>query len=215
MLNVACWSQSRKSWRKHSTSISIEYVAIFLILHIQETNQRPSSPSTSYESVWPTHEMDIPSPPSPTSSPIQSRKQLGPLSSHLSPRSPSTAQRSIPTSSSSPQSSITLSPSNKRSSLIHPRSYQSRSFTQNLHLIRGRLGLLLRAVACDEGGGYGCENFKQSDIDSISNDFCVSLRALDSLGFLICGGLSRERQVYSILAYTHKCKNSVFDVAHK
>lgn len=94
---------SKHGFANHvAAGIELEYIAVFLILHVNEVQQRSSSPIVAYDTVWPVAqaaagELD-PSPTSPSSSPpgthgSKFQKQKHPSSAAagaLSPKSPKT-----------------------------------------------------------------------------------------------------------------------------
>lgn len=188
MLHVAIWSKLKTPWTRHSESISIEYVALFLVMHIQDSQARPSSPKAAYDTAWPGADSaeSITSPPSPKSPSRAQRQSLANVGSPKSPRSPR-----------SPSTTLTSVSSPKRSMLISSR--QGRSIQQILHSIRQKIPLLLRAV-CPEDADVGLEGLCLGDGDGGSShvsggEILLSRKAINSLGLLLCGGWSRDREV--------------------
>mmetsp|Transcript_23361 Transcript_23361/g.23555 ORF Transcript_23361/g.23555 Transcript_23361/m.23555 type:complete len:316 (+) Transcript_23361:38-985(+) len=196
MLHIATWSQSQENWKRHADSLLVEHVAIFLVLHIQEAVGRSNSPSAAYESVWPSNEHELTSPPSPTS-PIRNNRKLP---SSGSPKSPRSMSSSVP--------------SPKRSTLLTSHSRQQRSTTQILYSIRQKIPLLLRAVSIDDCG-LNVENLHLADSPSISSsisasadsssvspslihtsgEFPVTSRGFNALSLVLGGGYEREREI--------------------
>lgn len=74
-------SASRSSYYAHvQNGIDLEYVAIFLVLHVNDMQQRSSSPIVAYDIIWPTNQQQgaaVPGDSTPES--------------HLAPTSPSSS----------------------------------------------------------------------------------------------------------------------------
>jgi len=132
--------------------IELEYIAIFLILHIPENGSRITSPMAAYDTSWPFPDgLDSNSgggiPKSPLSPTQQARTNKyfsssmsatgGNMSSinSLSPRSPTSQRNGAPTSP-------------KRSHLLSPRQ-SSRTNSQLLQSLKNKLPLILQALSVE------------------------------------------------------------------
>jgi hypothetical protein len=82
-------------WASEYDLIEIEFISIFLILHVQDSNLRPQSPTTSqFESVWPHDRIEMeglavdgPRSPVKLTSPPSPRKAFNfPIGSTSSPK---------------------------------------------------------------------------------------------------------------------------------
>ena len=167
----------------------MEYLTLFLALHIQDiAEKRPSSPSSAYDTMWPSNEYEMGTVPTSPTSPSRAKQraqgQVG--GGGGSPLSPRTLHSATP-----------LSP--KRSFLLQSR--HSKSATHILSTVRQRIPLLLRAVAMDipHMFGEGSVNASYSDPEASNSDtaadFALSKRAMDALGFILGGGPSRQQEV--------------------
>lgn len=184
MLHVATSSQSHEPYRRHSEAILLDYVSLFLILHIPDTVGRPTSPAAAYETVWPTADMEMASPPT---SPIRTGRRIS-LSG--SPKSPRNSTNNVPASP-------------KRSGLHTSR--QARSATQILNTLRPKMVLLLRAVGSEECG-LNADSLRVLDFDSgatglmSTGELMLSRRAINSLSFFLGGGYTRDSEVTPLSA---------------
>jgi hypothetical protein len=116
-LNYGCFTKensenstsSKSSYSAHVIGgIELEYIAVFLFLHVSDAQQRPSSPIVAYDTVWPANN-NIPtdnsnevkltetypispgsSPPSSHNSKHQKYKHGNVVSVAVSPKSPKT-----------------------------------------------------------------------------------------------------------------------------
>lgn len=210
---------------REDVSLDLEYVAIFLVLHLYDStailatgnsvsSKAAVSPTVAYEDVWPAAQ----SPASPTedpSSPLSSpskesarqhRKFSAMSGSPLSPRSPKANQ----------------SPANKRTisspSAVATGARTPRSHAQYLHSVRQKIPLILRSLSIDQqdestmtdltlsidtpgnirnGGGDGSGGVQYSSMNH-SVDFAISRKTVDALGLIVCGGYSRDQAVTSL-----------------
>lgn len=127
-----------------NTLVDIEFVALFLALHVQDkegTASRLPSPTATFESIWPHADPDITSSISPLSG------AANPLSPTKSPTSSPKKHFSFPTGPvSSPKQSPKNSP--RRAYPLSPREQSPRSTSQLSSSLRAKLPLLLRALVC-------------------------------------------------------------------
>ena len=222
MVSLSTYYLSRDSSltvHRQDVSLDMEYVAIFLALHVQDSTspsmnhpQTPqskavSSPTLAYEAVWPsapgaattpTAGATADEPGSPQTSPSKDHNRVqrkSPLSgSPMSPRSPKASQ----------------SPANKRSMAVSPQAKTPRSNAQHLHSVRQKIPLILRSLSSEHlddtmltdltmnidtpphGNQAGEAQYSEGNQ---SSDFSISRKTLDALGLIICGGFSRDQAV--------------------
>eukprot|EP01038_Epipyxis_sp_PR26KG_P015941 gene15941-21631_t len=198
MLSLATFYLNRDSFsakNREDQTIDLEFIAIFLIMHIVETQNKQTSSSVGYDTIWPQENGDVLSPVSP----------LGPLSPPKDGGRSARKSFSLgsPSSPRSPKSSP-ISP--KRSQINNSR--QPRSTAQYLHSVRQKIPFILKALVNDDvSTDY---NAMESTLQTISRsesfdkesnnlvEFSVSKRIVDSLGLIICGGYSRDQHISSI-----------------
>lgn len=225
MVSLSTYYASRDSsltGSREDVSLDLEYVAIFLVLHLHDsttvlTNNIQSktavSPTVAYEDVWPAQQ----SPGSPTeesgsplSSPTkesarQHRMFAAMAGSPLSPRSPKANQ--------SPANKRTMSSPSAATGARTPRSH-----AQYLHSVRQKIPLILRSLSIDQqdestmtdltlsidtpgnirnGGGEGSGGMQYSSMNH-SVDFAITRKTVDALGLIVCGGYSRDQAVNSL-----------------
>lgn len=179
---------------QEDASIDLNFLAIFLVLHMDDATAKNSSPAAAYDTFWPAAYMDE---SGPGGGSLSSPKSAG---HGLHVKLPTTIPLvGSPKSPRSPKSAKPTSP--KRTHLTSPR--QSRTSAQHLHSLRQKLPLILKAISLEDFGGVdGDESFSEglgADEDSFrlssALDFEVSKAAFDSLRLIIAGGLSRETEV--------------------
>lgn len=165
MVSLSTYYISRDSSltvNRENISLDLEYVAIFLVLHLYDnTNQvstphahtpqskTPVSPTVAYEDVWPTAAPTSPTdngePGSPHQSPSKdssrAHRKMSPMASGqhnptpISPRSPKANQ----------------SPANKRlTPAVSAAAKTPRSNAQYLHSVRQKIPLILRSLSIDQ-----------------------------------------------------------------
>jgi hypothetical protein len=223
MVSLSTYYMSRESsfaLNREDVSLDLEYVAIFLVLHLYDPSAAPSngsnastsklgSPIVAYDAVWPSG--PVVSPPSdsetlslsPTQSPTKEgaarvRKFAGHMSGpSMSPRSPK-ANHSPGGKRGGASSSNPMSPT--------AASRTPRSSAQYLHTVRQKIPLILRSLCMDlqdestmtdltlsiDVNGSGDAGYAAA---APSNDFSISKKTLDALGLIICGGYSRDQSV--------------------
>jgi hypothetical protein len=163
--------------------ITLEYIIIFLVLHILDAPTRPASPTIAYDTVWPVDRTEL-EVMSPMSSPNKMQRKM--FSMMGSPKSPTRS----PINAHSPKS-------------ISPKKSHSRPTTrynaQFLQTVKTKIPIILKLLAIDD--------LNLSELGSESNsakhfldrengyEFFVTNKAFDLLGFIVCGGLSREQNV--------------------
>lgn len=171
-------------------SIKMEYVAIFLAMHISEPKIRtsPHSLQSQYtETMWPSPAA-VESESFSNSNPTHSLSSPSKLVSPKSPRSPKKL--------TSPQRKIVQN--------------SGRTTVQYLHLVGKNLPIILSALSHDDcfieelSTNENSYEFFSPDSESDATvkklslkvqDFGVSRRTIDSLGLIIGGGFSREEEV--------------------
>lgn len=173
--------------------MDLEYIAIFLVLHVVDANpsKAVTSPSLQYDSVWPSA---LPGTPnidgepllSPSSSPPKNdtKRKHPSMGSPLSPRSPK-SQSLSPNSEAAKKNRVVRTP---------------RSMAQYLHVVRQKIPVILKALSSEDDMGLeGIAHFtpeKNSDeLPGALLDFPVSRKAIDALGLIVCGGRSRDEHV--------------------
>ena len=83
---VRCKDEMKSGWEFESDLIEIEYLSLFLALHIPDTSSRQNSPTTAYDTMWP-HEMTQPQEEDSSSGGEMDAPPLSPgKSPHGSPR---------------------------------------------------------------------------------------------------------------------------------
>ena len=179
-------------WDLERDLLEIEYVAIFLALHIPDGTSRNTSPATAYDTMWP-HESQVEessSSPSRNNSPKGSPRKFFSIPSGTSSSPKSRSPRSSP--NGSPTNSRPSSP--KRFTPLSPRQ-SPRSNSQQVLCIRNKLPILIHVLALEE---------LSSDFDLLGNELAMSLsqsisksmdvrlkpKSLDCLGLII--STSRE-----------------------
>lgn len=180
------------STKREDNWIEIECLAVFLILHIPESNSNSTKPNTvasNFDSVWPLNADGEVYPTSPVSSPLSPVKEGGgnrgsyksPIGSPLSPRSPRNSTTLIQSSASSP----------KRSTATVART--PRGSTQHLHSVRQKIPLILSALNpnLSEAHSYDANDDFSNSIES----FAVTRRMVDAFGMMLSGGHSRDQTV--------------------
>jgi hypothetical protein len=191
--------------------VDLEFIAIFLVLHISETQPSKSAVASSagYDTSWPNPLLQAENeilPISPMSSPTKSRK-FPSVGSPQSPRSPKQSPKP-----SSPSSRGGASPTNgtnspKRSFFNNSRT--PRSTAQYLHSVRQKIPVILRALCSDLDGQFdtlqvatphtpekdGDSDKSGSQLGSGLVDFAVARKIIDALGLIVCGGHSRDEHV--------------------
>jgi hypothetical protein len=50
---VRCKDEMKSGWEFESDLIEIEYISLFLALHIPDASSRQTSPTTAYDTMWP------------------------------------------------------------------------------------------------------------------------------------------------------------------
>lgn len=226
MVSLSTYYISRDSSltiNREDVSLDLEYVAIFLVLHLYDStailnnnivSKPAASPTVAYEDVWPaalSPASPTDEPSSPLSSPSkeaarQHRKFSGMSGSPLSPRSPKANQ----------------SPANKRvmstPATVATGARTPRSNAQYLHSVRQKIPLILRSLSIDQqdegtmtdltlsidtpgnvrnGGGDGSGGLQYSSMNH-SVDFAISRKTVDALGLIVCGGYSRDQAVTAL-----------------
>jgi hypothetical protein len=195
------------SLKRDEILVDVEYLAVFLILHIPEPSNsswKANTVTSSFDSVWPLNDVGEVYPTSPISSPLSPVKDASarsslfksPLGSPISPRSPrnvSIAASAIVPGSSQQQSS-SLSP--KRS--IGSGAKTPRGSTQHLHSVRQKIPLILSALNpnLNESHSY---DMNDDDFSSSIEAYSVSRKVVDAFGMMLAGGHSREQTVSSLL----------------
>eukprot|EP01040_Poterioochromonas_malhamensis_P000783 gene783-835_t len=185
------------STKREDNWIEIECLAVFLILHIPESNSNSTKPNTvasNFDSVWPLNADGEVYPTSPVSSPLSPVKEGGgnrgsyksPIGSPLSPRSPRNSTTLIQSSASSP----------KRSTATVART--PRGSTQHLHSVRQKIPLILSALNpnLSEAHSYDANDDFSNSIES----FSVTRRMVDAFGMMLSGGHSRDQTVSPLSA---------------
>jgi len=229
MVSLSTYYLSRDSSltvKRQDVSLDLEYVAIFLVLHLHEPTASPQagshtphgktpvSPTVAYEDVWPTApapgsptEIDGDSPSSPSKDPNRQRK-MSPMAgmsgvTPMSPRSPKANH----------------SPSHKRGAQATSSGAKTpRSNAQFLHSVRQKIPLILRSLSIDQQDEGTMTDLTLS-IDNPGNprnggadssggtlyssmnhtvDFAISKKTVDALGLIVCGGYSRDQAVPSL-----------------
>jgi hypothetical protein len=166
-----------------TSSVGIEHLSIFLILHINDVQVRPNSPSAAYDTMWPLqNSVDNDVLPS---SPIKgglSPNSLKPSVSPKSPRSPSSSSR--PTSP-------------KRSHLTSPRHSKLSSYY--MQFIRQKIPLILQSIAIDESNESSSPLDNSYEITNSNTDcMMINKKSVDCLNIILCGGLTKENQISNI-----------------
>ncbi len=183
--------------RREDISVDLECIAIFLALHIVESNSSTNrhnsmtaATAASFDSIWPLNQEGEVYPSSPVASPVSSpvresnrvHRNQSPGTSPMSPRSPR----------SSPQPN---SPKRGTTTARTPRGS-----THYLHSVQQKIPLILKSLCglpdshFDSSNGFG-------DVFGELNPNCqISRRVVDFLGLIICGGYSRDNTVgFSVL----------------
>jgi len=189
-------------------NLDLQYLAIFIILHlIDESGMKPMSPtqqtSVVYEDTWPTTSAD------------EERELMTGSGSMGSPKRDNVSSRSRAKQTSmspgSPKAGHTSSPAVAHDSALPPgvNAHSFKSSAQYLHSVKQKIPLILRALCIEQ----------QEELDATMTDltlsieasfypdggsfhlpfmrteFFVNKRAVDALGLIICGGLSRDQSV--------------------
>lgn len=192
--------------------IELEYLVIFLILHIIEApqTQRPLSPSAQYDAVWPTNNMFDDSTMSPTriskfshSEHMKSSSEDKISSMQSSSTTPALGNSNVYTlphikiplvnssnaSPKSPRSPSSGSRPTSPSRMSHLNSpLHSRSCSYYLQLVKHKLPFILHALASVTGLISQISSPSDYHTKGSGSDFLLSKRTLDCLGFVLCGG---------------------------
>jgi hypothetical protein len=164
--------------------ISIEYVIIFLLLHVLDPLVRPSPSATSqYDTMWPAS-MEIDSQISPSS-----------------PRSPTSSSKRLHLSNSPPSSPPAMSPRSAKNLASGPK--YSKSSSQHMQTLKRKLPLILTSLACDMNILEELRNSRDDvagDLQNLSSGISnqtmstamLSGRAFDSLRLILGGGNAFE-----------------------
>lgn len=224
MVSLSTYYLSRDSSltiNREDVSLDLEYVAIFLVLHLHDGttpsggssaahhhSKTPNSPTVAYEDVWPTAptsptDPDVSSPSnSPTKDSERQQRKMSPMSgTPMSPRSPK----------------ANSSPAHKRAqaATMASGSRTPRSHAQYLHSVRQKIPLILRSLSMDQqdestltdlttsidtpgnirnNGSEGGAGVQYSSINP-TVDFAIAKKTVDALGLIVCGGYSRDQAV--------------------
>lgn len=191
-------------------SLDLQYLVIFIILHLnEESGTKPLSPtqlsSVVYEDTWPTNSAE------------DERDLMAGSSSMGSPKRDNASSRSrakqMPSSPGSPKAAHGSSLVDSTLSTLPPgvNAHSFKSSAQYLHSVKQKIPLILRALCIEQqeglddtmtdltmyadGGGF--------HLPFIRTEFFVNKRAVDALGLIICGGLSRDQSVSSAAIARH------------
>lgn len=187
-------------------SLDLQYLAIFIILHLNEESKSLSPTQLSsvvYEDTWPTN-----------NSSEEERDLMAGVGSMGSPKRDSASSRSrsrqMPTSPGSPKAGHALSLVDSSTSALPPgvNAHSFKSSAQYLHSVKQKIPLILRALCIEQqeglddtmtdlamyaDGGGGLYHHLPPFVRT--EEFFVNKRAVDALGLIICGGLSRDQSV--------------------
>lgn len=170
--------------------VPIEYVIIFLLLHVLDPLVRPSpSPTSQYETMWPSS-MDMdqisPSPPSP--------------------RSPTGSSKRLHLNNSPPSSPPAISPRSAKNLASGPK--YSKSSSQHMQTLKRKLPLILTSLACDMNALDELRSYRDdltADMQcfsGISNQTMstamLSGRSFDCLRLILGGGNSFELETLKL-----------------
>lgn len=165
-----------------TSSVDIEHLSIFLILHINDVQIRPISPSAGYDTMWPLQNSfdndNI------LSSPIKGgfSSNNNSLKSSVSPKSPRS-----PSSSNRPTSP-------KRSHLTSPRHFKSQSYY--MQFIRQKMPLILQSIAIDESNETSSPLDNSYENNNANVDcMMINKKSFDCLNIILGGGFSKENQI--------------------
>lgn len=176
-------------------SIQLEYVVIFLLLHVVDPLVRPSPSPSQYETMWPSA-MDI---------------------DQISPASPSSKR--IHLSNSPPSSPPALSPRSAKNFASTPK--YSKTSSQHLQALRRKLPLIVTTLACDVSSLDELKNSRDDfivDLQTLhlenpgNNQLnMITRKMLDSLKLIIGGGTSNESEINSISSLHPLYNSKPFD----
>lgn len=202
MHKEASYSQGRTEG-----SLDLQYLAIFIILHLnEESGMKSLSPtqlsSVVYEDTWPAEE---------------ERDMMAGGGSMGSPKRDNASSRSrakqMPSSPGSPKAPSLVDSS---TSALPPgvNAHSFKSSAQYLHSVKQKIPLILRALCIEQQEGlddtmtdltmYPDGGFH---LPFIRTEFFVNKRAVDALGLIICGGLSRDQSVSTVIARYRELHN--------
>ncbi|KAJ1423387.1 tubulin binding cofactor C-domain-containing protein [Ochromonadaceae sp. CCMP2298] len=196
MVSLSTFYMSRESAllvKREDTSLDLEFVAIFLFLHLHDgpaLSLSQKSPTVAYEDSWPnalpgapTPEDDVPTSPI---SPKNSAKSK-PFNSPISPRSPRN-----------------LSPRN-RSGSPTSGARAPKSSAQYLHAVRDKIPLILRSLSIEQQEEstmtdltLSIDTSRIDDMGALATDFAIAKKTVDALGLIVCGGHSRDQNVSNL-----------------
>lgn len=198
---------------REESSIDLEHLAIFLILHISDNTTLPhtsKSPQKGYDTMWPAlavNEDESTAQPEPVS-PQNSPKKEHPSMAQLPARSPRSPKVTSPVAGNAHSPSISSgSPSNKRAHSNAAR--MQRSTAQYLHSVKQKLPVILRALSTDSDDpkeelslsmDAGEDDSMENLLTSRNPEFRVTQKTLDALGLVICGGYSRDQSISRLSA---------------
>jgi hypothetical protein len=175
-------------------SLDLQYLVIFIILHLNEESAPSPTQLSSvvYEDTWPTNSAE------------EERDLMAGSSSMGSPKRDNASSRSrakqMPSSSLVDSTTSTLPPG------VNAHSFKSSA--QYLHSVKQKIPLILRALCIEQQEGLDdtmTDLTMYADggglhLPFIRTEFFVSKRAMDALGLIICGGLSRDLSVSAAIA---------------
>jgi len=158
-------------------SVEVEYLAIYLVIHISEPLIRHTSNNYAYDTIWPSPNVDI-----DQISPMSPVKRLHGNSPPSSPLSPQAVKRS--------------------SSYSSPKF--SRSVSQHLHVLKQKLPVLLYVLSMNDQQLDALSipsednTSEEGSKKNLTSDWWISNHTLNNLKLILAGGYTQDNEVLNL-----------------
>ena len=209
MMQTASWYQGvashMPSWNpSEDTGIELDYISIFLTLHVPDSSSSLSSRGERFDAIWPSNMAERDDSSNSNSPGVSQRTPTTPSKNLTAP-----PHSTHPLSPRSPNPASPVSPSRRKSissqSALHSTPHQSRSSSQHLYALKQKLPYILKMLSSDEvlssnpessprdaDDEEGAKAASASSFTTAAQEFILPKQAVDHLSFIIASGTSRS-----------------------